>query len=92
MGADELIFHPAADTGSLNSDHPHLQSGFALSNNGYGDFEMHYEEDDEEKIYNSRNRPARYEIEEPDGLGGLRDHVDEIYQRVDQLTVNGDED
>lgn len=92
MGADELIFYPAADTGSLETDHPYLQSGFALSNNGYGDFEMSYEQDGENKIYNSRNRPARFEIEEPDGLGGMRDKVDDIYNQVDQLTINGDEE
>jgi len=86
MGAEEMRFYAETD-GSLESDNEFIRSGFALSNNGYGDFKIGFEEDGENKMYDSRDKPATYETEEPDGLGGLRSRTDEIYEKANELII-----
>jgi hypothetical protein len=87
MGADELGFSAETDD-DLDTDNEFIRSGFALSNNGYGNFEMEYEEDGESKVHYSKDTPAKYEISEPDNIGGLMSISNEIYQQVGELTIS----
>ncbi|WP_410765781.1 hypothetical protein [Haloferax sp. DFSO60] len=90
IGADEFSIAAESETGSLNPRNSFVRSGFALSNNGYGDFKITYEVGGETKFYDSRDKPATLEIEEPDGIGGLRVSSETIFNQVKQLTISED--
>jgi len=89
MGADDLNFVATSDT-ELDPENDYIRAGFALSNNGYGDFEMGYEEDGEEKIYDSRDRPAIYQTEEPESVPAMIQRAEELRSEANQLIITDD--
>jgi len=89
MGADDLNFSASSDT-ELEPDNEYIRAGFALSTNGYGDFEMGYEEEGEDKIYDSRDRPAIYSTEEPESTSDMISQVDELREEANRLIITED--
>lgn len=91
MGADRVGISAESED-ELDADDPWIRSGFAMSNGGYGEYKVGYEKDGEEEEYNSRNRPATYETDEPDTLGGLKSKVGEIQERMETILSRGERD
>jgi hypothetical protein len=89
MGADELSIAAESD-GSIDTESDIVRSGFSLSNNGYGDFRLGYEESNESKIYDSREKPATYEATEPESIGGLRSLTEDLSTQLTELTIDKD--
>lgn len=85
MNASELRIE-ADGAGSLNMDQDLIAGGLAMSNNGYGEYKIAYEENGKQNILISEDRPAVKRMEQPDNLSALEQHAEELIEYADNLT------
>lgn len=72
---------------SLDMEEDLLAGGIAMTNNGYGDYRLHYEMGDRSDILTSSDKPATKKLEQPENLSEFEDQAPDLISYAKSLTA-----
>lgn len=97
MGADDFVLRAEVEEeeeeqgdetneAELEPREDFIRSGAAMSNGGYGSYQVkYYDEEGEDHQYNSKGERAREELPEPETPGGLVPYIGRLHDRLKEL-------